>query len=141
MSEAKDNSAEYPELMVPPSEEEHVADGKKETEPRFSPLKMRRFVKHLSSASTKVHTQIKAKADIRERLERIKSMALNKRTKKAEIESEFSDFQSLVHDIIMDEQKILDEQRRETKEIRSLKEMVEDLSKKLVDLGDRKSVV
>ena len=51
------------------------------------------------------------------------------------IEDSFGDFEHLVSGLIKDEQKILEEQRREAQEMRSLKSMVEDLSAKLVTLG------
>ena len=124
-------SDKYVEMKVPEPPKKQGADAKK----GYSPGKMRRFMRHLGVSSTKVEGQIRAKAEVRGRLEKIKSLALNKRSKKSDIEDEFTDFQQMVHDIIMDEQKILEEQRRETKEIQSLRSMVEDLSRKLVDLG------
>ena len=131
MSEVKPKQEEYPEIQVPVAQPTE----KPVEEPGIHPGKMRRFMRQLSRASTKVETQIRAKADVRGKIEKIKSMSLNKRTKKAELESELTDFETMIHNIVMDEQKILDEQRRETREMQSLKKIVEDLSTKLVQLG------
>jgi chromosome segregation ATPase len=99
------------------------------------PERLRRFVRHLSAAAVRAQERAAKKHEVRQRLEKMKSVSLNKRSTKQMIESEFGDFESTVHDIIKDEEKILEEQRRETKQISELKRMVEELSRKLIDIG------
>ncbi len=99
------------------------------------PDRMRRFVRHLSAAAIKAEERSVKKHKVRERLEKIKSVSLNKRSTKEMIEGEIGSFESAIHEIIHDEEKILDEQRRETKQINELKSMVEILSRKLIDIG------
>ncbi len=107
---------------------------------KHNPRRIKRFVAHLSTASTKHETKLKKKADVRGQIEKLKSLSLNKRTKKADLENAFGDFEQEIHEVIMDEQKILEEQRLETKEIQLLKSMIEELSKKLVQLGKEYAV-
>ena len=68
-------------------------------------------------------------------MDRVKAVSLNKRSTKQQIEHELGSFEETVHDIIKDEEKILEEQRKETRQIGELKRMVENLSKKLIDIG------
>jgi chromosome segregation ATPase len=102
---------------------------------KLHPDRMRRFVVHLSAAAIRAQERSAKKNEVKQRLEKMKSISLNKRSTKQMIESEFGDFESTVHDIIKDEEKILEEQRKETKQISELKRMVEELSRKLIDIG------
>lgn len=99
------------------------------------PGRMRRFVTHLSAAARQAEDRSAKKQHIKDKLERIKSVSLNKRSTKQAIESELGSFESAVHDILNDEEKILEEQRRETRQINELRGMVERLSRKLIDIG------
>jgi len=101
----------------------------------YNPRRIRRFVSKLSGASTKYEDKIRKTSDVKGQIEKLKSLSLNKRTKKVELEEAFQDFEDSVREVIMDDHKILEEQRRETKEVIALKGMIEDLSKKLVQLG------
>ncbi|MBW2964483.1 hypothetical protein KY363_03410 [Candidatus Woesearchaeota archaeon] len=101
----------------------------------FHPERMRRFVRHLSAATISAEERAHKKNTVKNQLEKVKGLALNKRSTKEQIEHEFGSFESTVHDIIKDEEKILEEQRRETKQISELKEMVENLSRKLIGVG------
>ena len=101
----------------------------------ISALKMRRFVRHLSAATKKAEEKSQQKHEIRTRIEKIKQLSLNKRTTKDQIETELTDFEKMVREVIKDEEKILEEQRKGTKQINELKSMVEMLSKKLIALG------
>lgn len=102
---------------------------------KLHPDRMRRFMVHLSAAAIRAQERSTKKNEVKQRLEKMKSVSLNKRSTKQMIESEFGDFESTVHEIIKDEEKILEEQRKETKQISELKRMVEELSRKLIDLG------
>lgn len=106
-----------------------------DTKKEISPLKMRRFVTHLSTAVGRVHEKNKQKNEIKSRIERIRQVSLNKRSTKQEIESELGNFEDVVREIIKDEEKILQEQRKGTRQVTELKGMVEMLSKKLIELG------
>jgi chromosome segregation ATPase len=99
------------------------------------PGRMRRFVTHLSAAAIKAEERSVKKQHIKEKIERIKSVSLNKRSTKQAIETELGSFESAVHDVLKDEEKILEEQRRETRQINELRRMVENLSRKLIDIG------
>lgn len=99
------------------------------------PGRMRRFVTHLSAAAMRAEERSAKKKQIKEKLDRIKSVSLNKRSTKQAIETELGSFESAVHDVLNDEEKILEEQRRETRQINELKRMVENLSRKLIDIG------
>ncbi|MBW2966901.1 hypothetical protein KY362_00285 [Candidatus Woesearchaeota archaeon] len=116
---------DYPEMAVPAAARE--AD--------YSVGRMRRFVTHLSVASKRAEERLAKKEQIKARLDNIKKVSLNKRSTKQQIESEFGSFEDVVHDIIKDEEKILEEQRKETRQINELKTMVENLSKKLIEIG------
>jgi chromosome segregation ATPase len=113
-----------------PEENPGVVDKEK-----LHPERMKRFMVHLSAAAIRAQERSAKKNEVRQRLDKMKSVSLNKRSTKQMIESEFGDFESTVHEIIKDEEKILEEQRRETKQISELKRMVEELSKKLISLG------
>ncbi|MFC1741955.1 hypothetical protein ACFL3V_05445 [Nanoarchaeota archaeon] len=99
------------------------------------PGKMRAYIRHLSVAAIRAEELASKKQDIKQRLDRIKSVSLNKRSTKTMIEHEIGSFEDAVQEIIKDEEKILEEQRRETKQITELKAMVENLSKKLIGIG------
>lgn len=117
--------SELPVLKVP---EEPV---KKE----FHPGRMRRFIRHLSAATISAEDRSQKKRAVRQQIEKVKSLALNKRSTKEQIEHEMCNFESTVHEVIKDEEKILEEQRRETRQISELREMVENLSRKLIGVG------
>lgn len=102
---------------------------------RFNPGRMRRFVRHLSASAIRAEDLANKKQEIKTRLEKIKSLSLNKRSTKDMIEHEIGSFEDAVHEIIKDEEKILEEQRRETKQVNELKSMVENLSQKLIEIG------
>jgi chromosome segregation ATPase len=99
------------------------------------PVKMRRFISHLAAAAKVAEERAIKKRQIKEKLESIKSLSLNKRSTKQMIEQELGTFESAVHEVIKDEEKILEEQRKETKQITELRKTVEDLSRKMIDLG------
>jgi len=99
------------------------------------PARLRRFMRHLSSAVRKAEDRSEKKQKIKESLSKMKAVSLNKRTTKETIETEFGSFESAVHEIINDEEKILEEQRKETQQINELKKMVENLSRKLIEIG------
>ena len=99
------------------------------------PRKMRRFISHLAASAIKAEERSAKKQKIKEKLERMKSVSLNKRSTKKMIEDEFGSFESVVKELIHDDEKILEEQRKETRQITELKRMVEDLSKKLIAIG------
>jgi len=115
---------EYAEIKAEPIKKEQL-----------HPRRMRRFINHLSSATIKARERSEKKQQIKAKIEKVKSVSLNKRSTKKMIESELGDFEDVVHDIIHDEEKILEEQRKETKQIAELKTMVENLSKKLIEIG------
>lgn len=99
------------------------------------PGRLKRFVAHLSVAALKAEERSVKKQEIKNQLDRIKSVSLNKRSTKQVIENEFGSFESAVHEMIHDDEKILEEQRRETRQISELRKMVENLSRKLIDIG------
>ncbi len=101
----------------------------------FHPRRMKSFIRHLSVATLTAEERSEKKAAVKDHLNRVRNLALNKRSTKQEIETEIGSFESTVKDIIKDEEKILEEQRKETKQIGELKVMVENLSKKLIDIG------
>jgi small-conductance mechanosensitive channel len=101
----------------------------------YHPGRMKRFVRHLSTATISAEERAAKKQAVKSHLERVKSLSLNKRTTKQQIEHEFGSFEDTVQEIIKDEEKILAEQRKETKQIGELKTMVENLSTKLIDIG------
>lgn len=103
--------------------------------PKLDPRRLRLYIRHLSSAANKSEERSLKKQQVREKLDRIKSVSLNKRSTKKMLESEFGDFESVVHEIIHDEEKILEQQKYETKQVNELKKMVENLSSKLIELG------
>ncbi|MBI5881200.1 hypothetical protein HZB90_03655, partial [archaeon] len=102
---------------------------------KIHPVKMRRFISHLASAARIAEERSIKKRQIKEKLESIKSLSLNKRSTKQMIEAELGTFESAVHDVIKDEEKILEEQRKETKQITELRRTVEELSRKMIGLG------
>jgi len=112
--------------------QESPKDIKKE---ELHPEKMRAFIRHLSAAAIKAEERSMKKNRVKEHLEKIKTVALNKRSTKDMIEGEVGTFESAIHEIINDEEKILEQQRNETRQINELKTMVESLSKKLIDIG------
>lgn len=99
------------------------------------PGRLKRFVAHLSAAARKAEERSVKKQDIKNKLDKIKSVSLNKRSTKQVIETEFGSFESAVHGMIHDDEKILEDQRRETRQISELRTMVENLSRKLIDIG------
>jgi chromosome segregation ATPase len=99
------------------------------------PARLRRFMHHLSAAVMRAEDRSLKKQKIKEQVEKIKSVSLNKRTTKEVIETELGTFEDAVHEIIHDEEQILEEQRRETAQINELKKMVENLSRKLIEIG------
>lgn len=109
-----------------------VPSGKKA---EFHPVRMRRFVTHLSAAAKQAEERSNKKQKVKEKIESIKAVSLNKRSTKQMIEHELGSFEDVVHEIIHDEEKILEEQRKETRQITELRSMVEDLSRKLIDIG------
>ncbi|MBW2996924.1 hypothetical protein KY349_01135, partial [Candidatus Woesearchaeota archaeon] len=115
---------DYPELKAAPIEKDEL-----------HPRKMRRFVRHLSVSANKAEERSVKKQKVKEKLDRIKSVSLNKRSTKKTIEQEFGSLESVVRELIPDDEKILEEQRRETRQIGELRSMVEDLSKKLIAIG------
>ncbi len=117
---------DYTELSVP----EHHID-----KDAIHPGRMKRFMTHLSSAAREAEERSVKKQEIKEKLQRIKAVSLNKRSTKEQIEHEIGSFESTVKEIIHDEEKILEEQRKETRQIGELKSMVENLSKKLIEIG------
>lgn len=117
---------DYQEIGLP----EHHID-----KDSIHPGRMKRFVTHLSSAAREAEERAAKKQEVKEKLERIKAVSLNKRSTKQQIEHEIGSFESTVKEIIHDEEKILEEQRKETRQIGELKLMVENLSKKLIDIG------
>lgn len=117
---------DYEELSVP----EHHID-----KDAIHPGRMKRFMSHLSLAAKEAEERAEKKQEVKEKLERIKAVSLNKRSTKQQIEHEIGSFESTVQEIIHDEEKILEEQRRETRQIGELKTMVENLSRKLIDIG------
>ncbi len=124
---AKDSG--YVEIQLP------AHDKTEPVKKKLDPSRMRKFMSHLSRAALSYETKMQQRAAIHSKIQTLKSMSLNKRTKKADIESEFGNFQDLVNDVIKDEHKILEEQRKNTQEVSALKKMVEELSAKLVSLG------
>jgi chromosome segregation ATPase len=111
------------------------ADVPPENKGEMHPGKVRRFVTHFSSAAIKAEERAAKKNEVKEKIEKIKSVSLNKRSTKKIIEEELGSFESAIHNIINDEEKILEEQRRETKQINELRRMVENLSRKLIGVG------
>ncbi|NQU78495.1 hypothetical protein HQ545_01875 [Candidatus Woesearchaeota archaeon] len=99
------------------------------------PGRLRRFVNHLASSAIRAEDRSVKKQEIREKIDRIRSVSLNKRSTKKVIEDELGSFEAAVREIIKDEEKILEEQKRETRQITELKAMVEKLSSKLINLG------
>ncbi len=117
---------EFPELKLPEKE-----SSTKEVHPG----KLKQFMSHLSVAAIKAESRSVKKEQVKGRLDKIRTVALNKRSTKDMIEGELSDFESVIHEMIHDEQKILDQQRIETRQITELKSMVETLSRKLIGVG------
>ncbi|MBU2561983.1 MAG: hypothetical protein KKD17_06835 [Nanoarchaeota archaeon] len=117
---------DYPELKS------DAPLGKKE---KFHPGKMRRFVTHLSAAAKQAEERSHKKQKVKEKIESIKAVSLNKRSTKQMIEHELGSFEDVMQEIIKDEEKILEEQRKETRQITELRSMVENLSRKLIDIG------
>ncbi|MBW2971983.1 hypothetical protein KY359_03005 [Candidatus Woesearchaeota archaeon] len=115
---------EYSELDAPPVRKDEM-----------HPRRMRRFITHLASAANLAEERSVKKQKIKEKVESIKAVSLNKRSTKQMIEHELGSFEDVVQEIIHDEEKILEEQRRETKQINELRSMVENLSKKLIGIG------
>ncbi len=119
-------SEDYVELSAP----EHHVD-----KDSLHPGRMRRFVTHLSAAAREAEERSAKKQEIKDKIERVKAVSLNKRSTKQQIEHELGSFESTVKEIIHDEEKILSEQRKETRQIIELKAMVENLSGKLIEIG------
>ena len=123
---------EYRQIEVP-VEHHHIDKNK------MHPDKLRRFITHLAKASDNVEVRAEAKKSVKDGLERIKSLALNKRTKKTDIESEITEFEDLFSKVIMDEKAILESQIKGTREITLLKQQINILSSKLAKLRDNHS--
>ncbi|MFH1669863.1 MAG: hypothetical protein ABIA62_08105 [Candidatus Woesearchaeota archaeon] len=126
MPEELKKPEDFPELLVPDTV--RGIEG-------IHPGKLRRFMSHLSVAAIKAEDRSMKKTQVKERIDKIRTVALNKRSTKNMIEDELGDFESVIHELIHDEQKILDEQRKETRQINELKMMVETLSRKLIGVG------
>jgi uncharacterized protein YeaO (DUF488 family) len=101
----------------------------------INPFKLRRFVKHLSTASIRAEEKSLKNKEVIEKIEKIRQLSLNKGSTKDEIESELTDFESSIREIIKDETLILDEQRKGTKQVNELRKMVEMLSQRIIELG------
>jgi chromosome segregation ATPase len=112
-----------------------TSSGKPIDKDDIHPIKMRRFMAHLASAARIAEERSVKKNTIKDKLEKIRSISLNKRSTKQMIEAELGTFESAVHDVIKDEEKILEEQRKETKHIAELRKTVEELSRKMIQLG------
>jgi chromosome segregation ATPase len=133
MAEPDTKEPEFLEVKVPKAEMSKVAGH------QMSPDRMRRFITHLSLATSRAETKMQQKGEVKDKLERIKQLSLNKRSTKNEIETELGSFEDLVKEIIKDEEKILEEQRKETQQVNQLKGMIETLSKKLIEVGQEYS--
>jgi chromosome segregation ATPase len=104
-------------------------------EDKLHPVRIRKFMSFLSMAADNAKERAEKKQKVKEHIETIKAVSLNKRTTKKEMEDHLGSFESTVKEIINDEEKILEEQRKETKQINDLKRMVEELSRKLIQIG------
>jgi uncharacterized protein YeaO (DUF488 family) len=99
------------------------------------PEKLKRFMLHLSAAVRKAEERSEKKQLVKQQLEKMKNISLNKRSTKETIETEFGSFESVVHELIHDDEKLLEEQKKETAQITELRKMVETLSRKMIDIG------
>ncbi|MBI4739263.1 hypothetical protein HY772_06955 [Candidatus Woesearchaeota archaeon] len=102
---------------------------------KWNPFMLRRFVTHLSFAAKKQESKTAAKQELQTKLQQIKQLALNKRSKKNQVLEVFTDFEQLLLQIMKDEKVLLEEQRKETHELSSLRQQVSELNAKLVELG------
>lgn len=104
--------------------------------PQWNPFMLRRFVTHLSVAARKYESKSAAKQELQTKLQQIKKLALNKRSKKNQVVEVFTDFEEMLLQIMKDEKVLLEEQRKETHELNTLRQQVSDLNAKLIELGN-----
>ncbi|MBI5398890.1 hypothetical protein HZB03_05490 [Candidatus Woesearchaeota archaeon] len=102
---------------------------------KWNPFMLRRFVTHLSVAAKKYESKSAAREELQTKLQQIRQLALNKRSKKNHVVEVFADFEQKLLSIMKDEKVLLEEQRKETHELNSLRTQVAELNAKLIELG------
>lgn len=107
----------------------------RQQEGELNPLKLRRFIRHLSVASIRAEEKAAKNKEVLEKIDKIRQLSISKGATKEQIDAELTDFESTIREVIRDETLILEEQRKGTKQVTELRKMVEMLSQRIIELG------